>query len=78
MSRQTKNLSLDPEAIRRGELYSELHQTSISQLVSNFLASLPLDEPRPPSPAVGRLLGIAAGGGAIEEYHAYLVERYGE
>ncbi len=78
MSRQSKNLSLDPEAIRRGELYSELHQISISRLVSNFLASLPLDEPRVTSPAVGRLLGIAAGAGGIEEYRAHLVERYGE
>lgn len=78
MSRQSKNLSLDPEAIRRGELYSELHQTSLSQLVSNFLASLPLNEPPVTSPAVGRLIGIAAGAGGIDEYHAHLIERYGE
>ena len=37
MAKQSKNLSLDPEAVRRGERYSEHHQTNVSQLVNNFL-----------------------------------------
>ncbi|HEX2203339.1 MAG TPA: hypothetical protein VHG91_08575 [Longimicrobium sp.] len=40
----TKNLSLDPRAVERGELYSERHATSLSQLVSDLLLRLPLDE----------------------------------
>jgi hypothetical protein len=78
MAKRSKNLSLDPEAVRRAERYSELHHTNVSQLVSNFLAALPLEEEaaaRPLSPAVQRLLGIATGEGK-EEYHQYLREKY--
>jgi hypothetical protein len=80
MAKQSKNLSLDPEAVRRGERYSELHQTNLSQLVSNFLSGLPIhsEEPeRPLSPAVRRLLDIASGSTDVEEYHRHLMEKYG-
>lgn len=80
MPKRSKNLSLDPEAVRRGERYSELHGTNVSQLVSGFLSSLPLeDEEREErlSPAVRRLLGVAAGSDGEQEYHRYLVEKYG-
>ncbi|HET7585109.1 MAG TPA: DUF6364 family protein [Gemmatimonadaceae bacterium] len=59
-TKRPKNLSLDPEAIARGERYSKLHGTNLSRLVSDFLRSLPLGgAPRPRSPAVRRLRGIA-------------------
>lgn len=80
MAKQSKNLSLDPEAIRRGERYSELHQTSISQLVSNFLSCLPVDsdeQERPLSPAVRRLLGVGSGASDVEDYRRHLMEKYG-
>lgn len=79
MPKRSKNLSLDPEAVRRGERYSELHRTNVSQLVSDFLASLPLDEEERAgefSPAVRRLFGIAAGSVDEEDYHRYLIDRY--
>jgi hypothetical protein len=62
MAKLSKNLSLDPEAVRRGERFSELHQTSISQLVNNFLSNLPVESEehdRTLSPAVRRLLDVA-------------------
>ncbi len=60
-TRRPKNLSLDPEAIARGERYSAVHGTNLSRLVSDFLHSLPLGTSRRPrSPAVRRLRGIAA------------------
>lgn len=80
MPKQSKNLSLDPEAVRRGERYSELHRTNVSQIVNNFLAALPLEgdaRERPLPAVVGRLLGSAADGGDVEDYHRYLVEKYG-
>lgn len=80
MPKQSKNLSLDPEAVRRGERYSELHRTNVSQLVSNFLSALPLDDEareKQLSPAVRRLLGIAAGRVDEEDYRRYLVDKYG-
>jgi hypothetical protein len=80
MPKQSKNLSLDSEAIERGERYSELHQTNVSQLVGNFLSSLPLEEEKktPLSPAVRRLFGVAAGDSSSQEYRQYLSEKYGK
>ena len=87
MAKMTKNLSLDTVAVGRGERYSELHQTNLSRLVSDFLARLPLDDAtRQLSPTVSRLLGIAAvrgAGGAREgdrsdeEYEGHLWAKYG-
>lgn len=81
MAKQSKNLSLDPEAVRRGERFSELHQTNVSQLVSNFLRSLPLDSDEQQSalsPAVRRLLGIGAGETDVDDYRRHLLEKYGQ
>jgi hypothetical protein len=61
LTKKPKNLSLEADAIARGERYSELHGTNLSRLVSDFLRSLPLGRSRPSvSPAVRRLRGIAA------------------
>lgn len=79
MARITKNLSLDPKAVERGERYSELHSTSLSQLVSDFLSRLPMDEDEPDlTPTVRRLLGAARGGPDENDYHEYLFQKYGQ
>ncbi len=79
MGKQSKNLFLNEEAIRRGEEYSRRHNTSVSQLVENFLSALPADEPATElPPIVRRMLGVARGGRGIEEYHDYLDEKYGK
>ena len=79
MAKQSKNLSLDPEAVTRGERYSELHETNVSQLVNGFLSSLPVDDEAEHnlSPAVRRLLGIASSENAVKRYRQHLVEKYG-
>lgn len=78
MARVTKNLSLDPDAVERGERYSELHSTSLSQLVSDFLSRLPLDEEKQRlTPTVRRLLGVASGEVDEDDYKDYLAEKYG-
>jgi hypothetical protein len=80
VTKQSKNLSLDPEAVRRGERFSELHQTNISQLVNNFLSNLPIEseeQERTFSPAVRRLLGIGSGSTDVEDFHRHLAEKYG-
>jgi hypothetical protein len=79
MAKQSKNLSLDPEAVRRGERYSQLHGTNVSQLVNRFLTSLPLEdesELRLP-PVVRRLVGILSDKDAVKQYRQHLVEKYG-
>lgn len=79
MARITKNLSLDPKAVERGERYSELHSTSLSQLVSDFLLRLPVDKGEPElTPTVRRLLGAAKGGPDEDDYHEYLFQKYGQ
>ena len=79
MAKQSKNLSLDPAAVKRGERYSKLHKTNVSQLVNRFLSSLPVAEEDDSnlSPAVRRLMGVAPDGDAIGEYHQHLLKKYG-
>lgn len=80
MAKASLNLSVDESAIARGRRYSRLHNTSISELVGRFLAELPLEEEidgdEQLTPTVRRLLGVA-GAGDREEYHRYLLEKYG-
>jgi hypothetical protein len=77
----TKNLLLDREAVARGERYSRRHQTTLSRLVSDFLARLPQGETGAElTPAVSRLLGAGVNGAARigrENYRAHLSRKYG-
>jgi len=83
MTKVSKNLSLDSDAIGRGERYSELHHTNLSRLVSDFLRQLPLPEPaKQLSPIVSRLLGVATSvdgetDDAGDPYHEHLWAKYG-
>lgn len=80
MTKLRKNLSLDHEAVTRGERYCKLRETNLSQLVNRFLSSLPLDDDdweAHLSPMVSRLLGIASDKNAVDRYHQHLVEKYG-
>ena len=79
MSKLRKNLSLDPEAVARGERYCKLHATNLSQLVNRFLSSLPLnDDPEIRlTPAVSRLIGLVSDQNALVHYRQHLVEKYG-
>jgi hypothetical protein len=70
-------LSVDASVIERARRYSQRHDTSISRLVTQFLSTLDADEPRPFSPVVERLLGILPASASVEEYHEYLVRKYG-
>lgn len=80
MSRVAKNLSLEPDAVKRGERYGRLHGMNLSRLVSNFLRALPLDPPddQTLSPVVRRLRGVAAGSKSdLTEYREHLHRKYG-
>ncbi|HEU0052963.1 MAG TPA: DUF6364 family protein [Longimicrobium sp.] len=80
MAKVIANLSLDEEAVKRGERYAELHSTSVSKLVSDFLSRLPVEEEwqRELPPVVRRLYGVAAGAGVDEkDYLRYLEDKYG-
>lgn len=77
--RRPRNLSLDPEAIARGERYSRSHATNLSRLVGDFLRSLPLKSPYGDlAPVVQRLHGLAAGSRTgKEKYREHLQRKYG-
>lgn len=80
MPKERLNLSVDRAAIERGRRYSRLHRTSISQLVNEFLSSLPVDEGSQGeklTSTVRELLGIAVGGPDLEEYRRHVLEKYG-
>lgn len=83
--RQPKNLLLDAATIERGERYARRHGTSLSGLVGQYLAALPLEPPAElHSPAVRRLYGVAASSparrrrGDREDYRAHLARKYGK
>lgn len=79
MARIYKKLTLDPKAVERGERWCQRHSTSLSQLVSDFLSQLPLDEDEPDlPPVVRRLLGVAKGGPDEDDYREYLFEKYSQ
>jgi hypothetical protein len=79
MRKQSLNLTVDPESLERGQRYSERHGVSISKLVDDFLANLPLDEESKDSltPDVRSLIGIGAGDADRESYRKHLLEKYG-
>lgn len=78
------NLSLDPEAVARGEQFGKLHGKSVSELVTGFLYSLPGDPGASDmvseelAPSVRRLFGVAADRESDRDaYRAHLHEKYG-
>ena len=72
------NLSLDPVVLAHAQAYSARHETSVSQLVGDFLRALPLnDELERLTPVVRRLRGVAAGSGTPTDLHAHLAGKYG-
>lgn len=81
--KRATNLTLDPEAVARGERYGQQHGTSLSQLVNGFLHGLPASESEDEalahlSPVVRRLYGVAAGGTTDREAHrAHLLKKHG-
>ena len=82
MPKESLNLSIDTALIERGRRYSEQNDTSISQLVADLLASLPIreeGEKRELPPITRALRGIAAGGADVDisDYREYLWEKYG-
>jgi hypothetical protein len=81
MPKESLNLSVERASVERARRYAELHGTSISRLVDEFLGSLPLDTPHRRRsdlpPVVRRLIGVAAGGSVgVEDYHEHLEQKY--
>ncbi len=79
MPKQSLNLSVERDSLERGQRYSQRHGVSISKLVDDFLAHLPVEEDSHDSitPDVRSLIGIGAGDADRETYRKHLLEKYG-
>ena len=78
-AKRPKNLSLDAEAVSRGEEYGKRHGIALSRLVGDFLRALPLAASEGElAPAVQRLRGVAAEGRTTrDDYREHLHRKYG-
>lgn len=78
VAKRAMNISLDPDVLARAQVYSARHETSISQLVGDFLRALPLDgDAERLTPVVRRLRGVGVGIGAAADHHAHLATKHG-
>ncbi len=75
MSKKKLTLSVDATVVERAKRFSRRNNTSVSELVTAFLASLE-DEEQSASPIVDRLIGIIPDRSSQEDYHRYLEEKY--
>lgn len=77
MPRKKLTLSVDEQVIERARRYSRRHNTSISQLVSNYLSQLDAREGEQAySPTVRRLMGLLPSDTTVEQYRRHLEEKY--
>ena len=77
MSRKKLTLSVDEDVIRKAKRFSRRHDTSISKLVTEFLASLS-DKEGFETPVVSRLRGVLPSDISVQEYRDHLAEKYGQ
>ena len=80
MPKKRLNITVDAAVVERARRYSRRHNTSISGLVTEFLAHLPDDDSsggEDLSPTVRRLIGVASGGPDRDGYRRHLLEKYG-
>lgn len=76
-TRKKLTLSVDAQIIERAHRYSQRHNTSISQLVSDYLAQLAEAGPHAGySPTVRRLIGVLPADVSIDEYHEHVEQKY--
>ena len=71
MPKTKLTLSVDDALIRKAKRFSARNKTTLSQLVTQFLASLEDSEGRA-MPVVARLTGVLRSDVSREEYRAYL------
>lgn len=76
MPKQKLTLSIDAAVVERAKRFSRRHETSISELVTGFLAALE-DERTTPAPVVTRLRGVLPASVSRDEYRDHLEKKYG-
>lgn len=78
MPKQRLSITVDPAIMERARRSTARHHTSISGLVTEFLAQLPSEDDASArlTPTVRRLLGVATGGHDRVAYRRYPIDKY--
>ncbi len=76
MPKTKLTLSVDPEVVARAKRFSERNETTVSQLVEQFLASLE-DSVEAATPISERLRGLLPSTVFRDEHRAHLDEKHG-
>lgn len=78
MEQITLTFDLDRDLVQGAERYAQEHRTSLTQLIALHLEQLVAQERLlDDAPLVRSLSGILPTDASIDEYHAYLEEKYG-
>ena len=75
MAKTKLTLSVEKAVIERAKRFSRRNDTTVSEIVTHFLASLEEDDGEP-TPITSRLIGVLSPEGSREEYHEYVEEKY--
>ena len=76
MAKTKLTLSVDKALIVRAKRFSQRNDTTVSELVSRFLASLDDDRGRT-APITSRLRGVLPSGVKLEEHRRHLKVKHG-
>lgn len=76
MPKTKLTLSVDSAVVERAKRFSQRNQTSVSELVSEFLATLE-DRGEAARPITSRLRGVLPSETSVEEYREYLEDKHG-
>lgn len=74
MAKKKLTLSVDEAVIERAKRFSRRNRTSVSELVTEFLASL--EDRAPSTPLVTRLRGILPSDASRADYGSHLEDKY--
>lgn len=77
MSTNKLTLSIDADTVKKAKRYVAAHGTSLSRLLTQYLASLPDAAQESLPPRVGRLAGVLPPQADIEEYRSHLRGKHG-
>jgi hypothetical protein len=77
---QTKlTIRLPRDLVEGAKLYARTHRTSLTRLIAAYLRQLGSQEdPLAHAPAVRRMSGILPSNASVDDYHAYLEDKYGQ
>ena len=76
MPKAKLTLSVDPSVVERAKRFSRRNQTTVSELVQDFLASLE-DAEHSATPLTSRLRGVLPQDVSRDEYRDYLEAKHG-